>query len=65
MKRRVLDNMRIPVRVVEYRITNRESSKAIRLITTLIDPAECPATQLAALSPLSRPTRYTGKLSAK
>jgi IS4 transposase len=49
MKRRVPDNVRIPVRVVEYRITNRESSETIRLITTLIDPAECPATQLAAL----------------
>jgi IS4 transposase len=49
MKRRVPDNVRIPVRVVEYRITNRDAHETIRLITTLLDPAECPATQLAAL----------------
>jgi Insertion element 4 transposase N-terminal/Transposase DDE domain len=49
MKRRVPDGVRIPVRVVEYRITNRDSPDIIRLVTTLTDHAECPAAQLAAL----------------
>ena len=49
MKRRVPDEVRIPVRVVAYRITNRESSETVRLLTTLTDHQQYPAAQLAAL----------------
>lgn len=49
MKRRVPDGVRIPVRVVEYRILNRDAPETIRLITTLADHRQCPAVQLAAL----------------
>jgi hypothetical protein len=49
MKRRVPDEVRIPVRVVEYRITNRDSPETVRLLTTLTDHRQYPATQLAAL----------------
>lgn len=49
MKRRVPDEVRIPVRVVEYRITNRDSPEVIRLLTTLTDHQQYPAVQLAAL----------------
>src|SRR4051794_4690199 len=41
MKRRVHDDDRIPIRVIEYMLTNREeSTETIRLITTIMDPAE-------------------------
>jgi hypothetical protein len=49
MKRRIPDGVRIPVRVVEYRITNRDSPETVRLITTLTDHRQYPASQLAAL----------------
>jgi hypothetical protein len=49
LKRRVPDEVRIPVRVIEYRITNRDSAETVRLLTTLTDHQEGPATQLAAL----------------
>lgn len=48
-KRRVPDGVRIPVRVVEYRIGNRKSPEIIRLVTTLLDHEEAPAQELAAL----------------
>lgn len=49
MKRRVPDEVRIPVRVVEYSIPNRDSPEIIRLLTTLTDHREYPAVQLAGL----------------
>lgn len=49
MKRRVPDGARIPVRVIEYRIANRESVETIRLLTTITNPADGPARELAAL----------------
>ncbi|HEV7974715.1 IS4 family transposase [Amycolatopsis sp.] len=49
MKRRVPEGVRIPVRVIEYRIGNRKSPEIIRLITTLLDHKEAPAAELAAL----------------
>ncbi|HEY3710590.1 MAG TPA: IS4 family transposase [Amycolatopsis sp.] len=39
----------IPIRVIEYQISNRNQSETIRLITTLEDPREAPAVELAAL----------------
>jgi hypothetical protein len=48
-KCRVPDEVRIPVRVIEYRITNRDSTETVRLLTTLTDHRESPATPLAAL----------------
>lgn len=48
-RRSVPDGTRIPVRVIEYRVDNRESSETIRLLTTLMDHEEFPATELAAL----------------
>lgn len=39
-----------PVRVIEYQVTDRETSgEMFCLITTLLDPAEAPAAELAAL----------------
>lgn len=50
MKRRVHDGDQVPIRVVEYMVTNRdESTETIRLITTILDPTEVPAVELAAL----------------
>jgi hypothetical protein len=49
MKRRVPEGTRIPVRVIEYRVGNRDSSEIIRLITTLTNYEEAPAKELAAL----------------
>ena len=48
-RRSVPDGMRIPVRVIEYRIGNRKSAEVFRLVTTLLDPNESPASELAAL----------------
>jgi hypothetical protein len=48
-RRSVPDAMRMPVRVIEYRIGNRESAEIFRLITTLLDANESPASELAAL----------------
>ena len=40
----------IPVRVVEYMVTNRDkTTETIRLITSILDPVEAPAVELAAL----------------
>jgi hypothetical protein len=49
MKRRVPEGVRIPVRVVEYQVGNRASSDVIRLVTSLTDPIQAPAHELAAL----------------
>jgi hypothetical protein len=50
MKRRVHDGDRVPIRVIEYMVTNRdESTETIRLITTIMDPTVAPAIELAAL----------------
>jgi Insertion element 4 transposase N-terminal/Transposase DDE domain len=48
------DHERIPVRVIEYVVTNGEKpgekpGETIRLITTMLDPIEAPAAELAAL----------------
>ena len=44
------DEVRVPVRVVEYMITNRgDSTETIRLITTILDHEAAPAHELAAL----------------
>jgi hypothetical protein len=48
-RRSIPDHMRIPVRVIEYRLGNRRPAEAFRLITTLLNPAESPATELAVL----------------
>lgn len=48
-RRTVPDDVRIPVRVVEYRVTNRDSPETIRLVTTITDHKLGPAAQLAAL----------------
>ncbi len=49
-KRRVHDGDRIPIRVIEYMVTNRdESTETIRLITTIMDSTVAPAVELAAL----------------
>lgn len=39
----------IPVRVVEYRVHEREQTETIRLITSITTPDDAPATDLAAL----------------
>lgn len=50
VKRRVHDGDSVPVRVVEYMVTNRdESTETIRLVTSIMDPGEAPAVELAAL----------------
>jgi hypothetical protein len=49
-KRRVRDEDRLPIRVVEYMVTNRDDkTETIRLITSILDPADAPAAELAAL----------------
>jgi hypothetical protein len=49
-RRFVQEDLRIPVRVVEYMVTNRdEVTETIRLVTSILDPAEAPAAELAAL----------------
>lgn len=47
--RNIPDGARIPVRVIEYQVSNRSQSETVRLITTLIDHTEAPAVKLAAL----------------
>jgi hypothetical protein len=48
--KRIPDEVRIPIRVVEYMVTNRdESTETIRLITSILDPTAAPAAELAAL----------------
>ena len=49
-KRRVHDGDQAPVRVVEYMVPNRDgSTETIRLVTTIMDPSEATAVELAAL----------------
>jgi hypothetical protein len=48
-KRVIPDGARIPVRVIEYQVSNRPNSATIRLITTMTDHTEAPAQELAAL----------------
>jgi hypothetical protein len=49
-RKRIPDEVRIPIRVVEYMVTNRdESTETIRVITSILDPAAAPAAELAAL----------------
>ena len=48
-KRQVPDGARIPIRVIEYRVSNRDASETIRLITTLTNHEQSPARELAAL----------------
>lgn len=50
-KDRARDRNGLPVRVIEYRLEGIEKAGAevYRLITTLLDPAEAPAAELAAL----------------
>lgn len=43
------DAVRVPVRVVEYMVTGRGPTETIVLITTLTDPGQSPAAELAAL----------------
>lgn len=49
MKRRVPPDARIPVRVIEYTIPNRDIDETYRLVTTLTNPADGPADELARL----------------
>jgi hypothetical protein len=48
-QRTVHDGVRIPVRVIEYRVGNRPSPEIIRLVTTILNPEEAPAEELAKL----------------
>jgi len=49
MKRRIPEGAALPVRVIEYRMSNRGEPETIRLVTTLDDHREAPAIDLAAL----------------
>lgn len=46
---RIPDEVRIPVRVIEYTVPNRDDGERIRIMTSLIDYSETPAAELAAL----------------
>jgi hypothetical protein len=48
-RRRVPDDARVPVRVIEYTIPNRSGAEVFRLITTILDAQAAPASELAAL----------------
>lgn len=49
-QRTVRDGMRLPIRVVEYMVTNRgDKPETIRLITSIMDHELAPAAELAAL----------------
>lgn len=49
-RRRVSDELLLPVRVITYQVTNRgDEPETIRLITTLDDHEQAPAIELAAL----------------
>jgi hypothetical protein len=48
-RRNVPDGARVAVRVIEYTIENRDAPETIRLVTTLVDDHQHPATELAAL----------------
>lgn len=48
-RRSIPDEVRIPIRVVEYMVANRdESTETTRVITSILDPAAAPAAELAA-----------------
>jgi hypothetical protein len=48
-RRTVSDEVRIPIRVIEYMVTNRdENTETIRLITSITDHTLAPAIELAA-----------------
>ena len=49
MKRRVPDDARIPVRIVEYTVTDRDSAETVRLVTTITDHRDAAAEDLARL----------------
>ena len=47
---RIPDQARIPVRVIEYTIPNRDGKvETIKIMTTILDPESAPAAELAAL----------------
>lgn len=49
-RRTIPDQARVPVRVIEYTIPNRDGDpERIRVITTLLDPDRAPAIKIAAL----------------
>lgn len=49
-RRSIPESVRIPIRVVEYMVANRdESTETIRVITSILDSAAAPAAELAAL----------------
>lgn len=47
--RNVPDGVRVPVRVIEYRVGSRPSPEIVRLVTTLTNHEEAPAEELARL----------------
>lgn len=47
--RRIPQDARVPIRVVEYTIPNRPGAELVRLVTNLLDHAEAPAHDLATL----------------
>lgn len=51
LRQSIPDDVRIPVRVVEYMVTNRKEGEreTIRLITSILDHERAPAIELAAL----------------
>jgi hypothetical protein len=52
LRKTIPDDVRIPVRVVEYTVTNRkedEDNETIRLVTSILDHELAPAIELAAL----------------
>lgn len=48
-RRSVPAGARVPVRVIEYTVANRETTDVVRLITTLVDHDSFPAAELAEL----------------
>lgn len=48
-RRSIPEGAAIPVRIVEYMMTNRTSGEVFRLVTSILDHEEGPATDLAAL----------------
>jgi hypothetical protein len=48
-RKSIPDEFRVPIRVVDYTISNRDGGDTVRLITTLVDPESAPAADLAAL----------------
>lgn len=48
-KYRRIDRYEVPVRVIDYQVTDRGDGEVIRLVTSLTDHQLCPAAELAAL----------------